>query len=51
MYVLDDSGRVVDTVSTALAFTSSIDAFNAVILLNCMEEDPEHHVWVYVQEQ
>jgi len=48
LLVLDDSGRLVDTMSTGLVFTSSIVAFNLIILLNCMERDPAHHVWVYV---
>jgi hypothetical protein len=47
LLILDDSGRLVDTMSTLLVFTSSIVAFNFIILLNCMEDDPAHHVWVY----
>ena len=45
--VLDDSGRLVDIVPTSLVFTSSIAAFHVIILLNCIEGDPAHHVWVY----
>jgi len=47
LLILDDSGRLVDTMSTGLVFTSSIIAFKVIIILNCMEGDPAHHVWVY----
>jgi len=48
LLVLDDSGRLVDTMSTGLVFTSSVAAFHVIILLNCIEGDPAHHIWVYI---
>jgi len=48
--LLDDSGRQVGYVPTGLAFTSSVEAFNYIILRNCQEDDPAHHVWVYIEE-